>query len=99
MEGPIVTVAVVSIPGNDGKMKEIRLALGAVAPKPFRVSEAENLLLQKGLREETISEAASIAADLSDPLEDIYGPADWKREMVKVHVRRVLRMAQKHHSR
>ena len=98
MEEPIVTVAVVSVPNKDGKIKELRLALGAVAPKPFRVYDAEKLLVSKGLSEEAISEAASIAADHSDPLEDIYGPADWKREMVSVHVRRILKTVQEHHS-
>ena len=98
MEEPVVTVAAVSVPDGVGRLKELRLALGAVAPKPFRVREVEELLIDKTLNEDSLKEAASIAAKISDPLDDIYGPVDWKREMVKVHVYRVLKMIQKHYS-
>ncbi len=98
MEEPVVTVATVSIPDESGRHKESRLALGAVAPRPFRAQEAEELLDAEGLSEATIREAAELAARASDPLDDIYGPADWKREMIKVHVARVLKTIQEQYS-
>jgi carbon-monoxide dehydrogenase medium subunit len=98
MEEPTVTVAAVSVPDGVSKLKELRLALGAIASKPFRVREAEELLMNKDLNEDSMKEAASIAAKASNPMDDMHGPADWKRELVKVHVYRVLKIIQKHHS-
>jgi carbon-monoxide dehydrogenase medium subunit len=99
MEEPVVTVAAVSVPDGPGRFKALRLALGAVAPRPFRVREAEELLVSETLNEESIKEAASIAADAADPMDDMHGPADWKREIVKVNVYRTLKMIQKHSNR
>lgn len=96
MEEPVVTVAAVSVPDHDGRLRELRLALGAVAPKPTRVREVEELLTNEALNEVTMKEAASLAANASDPLDDVYGPADWKREMVRVHVFRTLETIQRH---
>ncbi len=97
MEEPTVTVAAVSVPDDLGRFRELRLALGAIASKPFRVHEAEELLTNQGLNEDSIKKAAVIAAKDSDPMGDMHGPADWKRELVKVHVYRVLKMIEQHH--
>jgi carbon-monoxide dehydrogenase medium subunit len=99
MEEPIVTVAAVSVPDGAAKLRELRLALGAVASKPFRVREVEELFTKETLNDESIKRAASIAGEVSNPIDDMHGPADWKRELVEVHVHRVLKNVQKHYSR
>jgi aerobic carbon-monoxide dehydrogenase medium subunit len=98
MEEPTVTVAAVAVPDGVGRLKEVRLALGAVASRPFRVHEAEALLISKPLSEAIMKEAASIAANASNPMDDMHGPADWKRELVKVYVYRVLKMIETEYS-
>ena len=67
-------------------MKEISLVLGAVAPIPMKMTEAENYLRGKALNEETAREAAEIALRHAIPLE----MNGYKIEMAKVMVRRFL---------
>ena len=58
----------------------------------------EELLVDKAFNEDRIKEnAASIAAKASNPIDDMHGPADWKRELVKVHVYRILKVMQQHY--
>jgi carbon-monoxide dehydrogenase medium subunit len=91
MEEPTVTVAARAVPNGDGTLKEVCLALGAVASHPFRVREAEALLVSNPFNEENIKKAATIAAKTAEPSDDMHGPADWKRELVRVYVYRVLK--------
>ena len=67
-------------------MKEISLVLGAVAPIPMKMTEAENYLRGKALNEEAAREAAEIALRHAIPLE----MNGYKIEMAKVMVRRFL---------
>jgi carbon-monoxide dehydrogenase medium subunit len=98
IEEPTVTVAATAVPNGGGTLKQLRLALGAVASHPFRVREAEALLTSKPFTEENITEAASIAAHAAEPIDDMHGPAEWKRELVKVYVYRVLKMIEAQYS-
>jgi carbon-monoxide dehydrogenase medium subunit len=91
MEEPTVTVAARAVPNEDGALTELTLALGAVASHPFRVREAEALLTHEPFTDETMKEAASLAAAAAAPIDDMHGPAEWKRELVKVYVYRVLK--------
>ena len=71
---------------EDGLVKEISLVLGAVAPIPMKMTEAENYLRGKALNEEAAREAAEIALRHAIPLE----MNGYKIEMAKVMVRRFL---------
>ena len=71
---------------EDGLVKEISLVLGAVAPIPMKMTEAENYLRGKALNEETAREAAEIALRHAIPL----AMNGYKIEMAKVMVRRFL---------
>jgi carbon-monoxide dehydrogenase medium subunit len=85
----IVGVAV-QLAMKDDFCEEIRIALGGVAPVPFRASQAEALLRQRLLSDHLIGEAAAAAADMSDPISDAHASADYRRSMVQVFVRRAL---------
>ncbi len=85
----VVTVAAV-VRLEEGRIKEARLALGAVAPTVIRAREAEEALLGRPLEEGAIAEAASLAASAARPISDIRASAEYRREMVKVLVRRAL---------
>ena len=78
---------------KDDFCEEIRIALGGVAPVPFRALEAEVLLRQRLLSDRLIQEAASAAADMCDPISDAHASADYRRKMVRVFVRRALNQA------
>ena len=72
---------------------ETRIALGAVAPTPIRVPEAEAFLKGKVLSDDVIEEASVIAAGAASPISDMRGSAEYRRELAKVLVRRTLREA------
>lgn len=77
-----------------GKVKDVKLALGAVAVTPRRANKTEALLLGKALDEELIEEAAQVASQEDcAPISDIRASADYRREMVRIHVRDALRFA------
>jgi carbon-monoxide dehydrogenase medium subunit len=70
-----------------------RIALGAVAPTPIRVPEAEAQLTGRVLTEEAIEEAAEKATEAAHPVSDIRGSAGYRKEIVKVLTRRTLKRA------
>ena len=75
----------------DGKtVARARITLGSVAPTIIRALEAERALVGGALREEGIVEAAGLAAEAAAPIDDIRGGAGYRREIVRVLVRRAL---------
>jgi carbon-monoxide dehydrogenase medium subunit len=69
--------------------RELRVAVGAVAAKPMRI-EAELLARDKPLTAELINAIADQAAKSIDAIDDLRGPADYKRRLVTVLVRRAI---------
>jgi len=74
---------------DDGICRELRLAVGAVSAKPVRIA-AEQLANGELLTAELIANIASEAASSIDPIDDVRGPADYKRHLVGVLTRRAL---------
>jgi carbon-monoxide dehydrogenase medium subunit len=74
---------------RDGVCHELRLAVGAVSAKPLRIAAAE-LATGKVLTAELIATIAADAARIIDPIDDVRGPADYKRHLVGVLTRRAL---------
>ena len=54
---------------SGGKIKQVRLAMGGVAPKPWRASEAEKVLVGKAPAEENFRAAADAEMKAAKPLE------------------------------
>jgi aerobic carbon-monoxide dehydrogenase medium subunit len=72
------------------RVADVRLALASAAPTPIRVPGAEARLRGEPLTDATIREAADAAAAEADPLSDLMGSASYRREMIRVWVRRLL---------
>jgi carbon-monoxide dehydrogenase medium subunit len=83
--GSFITLA------QDEKIKQARIALGAVAPTPLRAYEAERMLIGKAPTQKIIEHAAVQAAEEAVPISDMRGSANYRREMVKVLTRRTLK--------
>ena len=79
-----------TISPQDKKLKEARIALGAVAPTPIRAHKAEAFLIGKSVTRDIIEEAAGQAAAEAEPISDLRGSAAYRREMVKVLTWRTL---------
>lgn len=75
----------------DGEVvSRARIALGSVAPTVIRAPEAEGALVGAALSKERIAEAAGLAAEATRCIDDIRAGADYRREVVRVLVRRAL---------
>jgi len=75
------------------RCKEVAVVLAAVAPTPLRARAAEARLRGESLTEEAIAAAAEAAAEECRPIGDVRASADYRREMVRVLVRRALEQA------
>ena len=71
-----------------GACEDLRVVLTSVAETPVKVAGLEDLAFGRALTEDRIEQIAEAAAEQTDPIEDHRGSAWYKREMVKVHVRR-----------
>jgi carbon-monoxide dehydrogenase medium subunit len=75
------------------RITDCRLAVSAATERPVRVAGAEAALAGEAPTPQAFARAADAASDEVEPLGDIRGSAAYKREMVRVHVRRALTLA------
>ncbi len=68
-----------------------RIALGSVAPTIVRAPEAEAYLAGRTLSPDAIAEAARLTMSAARPIDDVRGPAAYRRDMVRVTTQRALR--------
>lgn len=66
----------------DGRLSDVRIALGAVAPKVIRVKEAENLLENNVLGHENIAEASALCSKATQPIDDLRSTANYRHQIV-----------------
>ncbi len=85
---PISTV-LHSLEGEEVVCKEVRIALGVAAPTPMRATKAENLLRGKKISDELLDEVAEAAAKEAQPRDSIRGEAWYRRDMIRVLVKRM----------
>ena len=69
--------------------KEIRIALGVAAPTPMRAKKAESLLRGKKISDELLEKVAITATEEAQPRDSIRGEAWYRRDMIKVLVKRM----------
>jgi carbon-monoxide dehydrogenase medium subunit len=75
------------------RITEARIAVSAATERPVRLAAAERAVTNKPASATTFADAADAAAAEVEPLADIRGSVAYKREMVRVHVRRALTQA------
>jgi aerobic carbon-monoxide dehydrogenase medium subunit len=61
-----------------------------VAPTNVQATEAEQALIGESPSDELFAEAAERAAQAANPRSDVRGSAEYKRQVVRVYVRRGL---------
>lgn len=91
MDCAIVNTAVLlTLNPQDNSCKNVRIALGSVAPTPIRAVEAEKMLKNQKINSDLITKAALTAQHAAKPISDVRASADYRYKMTKVVVTRAL---------
>jgi carbon-monoxide dehydrogenase medium subunit len=78
----------ITLDGNE-ICNDVRIALGSVASAPMRAKKAEEILKGEKVSDELLAEAGQIASEEASPTSDAEVSEEYKRELVKVLVKRV----------
>jgi len=78
---------------ESGNIGEAGIGLCNAGPTSIKAIDAEEFLAGKPVAPDNINEAARLAMEASDPVDDDRGPVDYKRAMVRELTRRALRRA------
>jgi len=96
---PAMEIAVASVGValalDDGAITRARVAYGSVAPVPLRGSGAEAALVGQPLIESVIAKAEDAARAEVSPITDVRASEGYRRDMVGVMLRRMLRRAER----
>ena len=76
-----------------GTCEQVGIGLTNVGLTPIKATQAENALKGKRPDDATIAQAAKLAAEASQPAEDLRGSVEYKRDLVRVLTTRALRRA------
>jgi CO/xanthine dehydrogenase FAD-binding subunit len=87
--GSVITIAA-HLPMSGGRIVGARIALGSMAPTQIRAIGAERALEGRPLEASTIAAAAAAVAEGASPANNALGSTWYRREIVGVHLRRLL---------
>jgi carbon-monoxide dehydrogenase medium subunit len=71
---------------EDDVIKDVKIALGSVAPRPIRAIRCEAALIGRRVDEKVLREVASLVVNEISPIDDVRGTAWYRREVSKVLV-------------
>jgi CO/xanthine dehydrogenase FAD-binding subunit len=74
----------------DGRLSDVRVAMGSVAPTPLRARHVEAALEGKPLDAATIAAAVAVTAEDAKPIDDVRASAWYRGHLVRVFVEEVL---------
>ena len=83
----------ITLKANNGTCDDIRIGLNSVASTIVHAKKAEEVLRGKTITDAALQEMGEVASTECDPTDDNRGSAEYKREMVKVLVRRAAKEA------
>jgi aerobic carbon-monoxide dehydrogenase medium subunit len=78
----------ITLDAKNGVCEDVRMGLNSVASTIVRPKRAEQVLRGQPINDARLREMGEIAATEVDPMDDNRGSAEYKREMVKVLIRR-----------
>ena len=93
MDIAIVGVAAQVTLDGHGRVADLRVALGAVGPTPFRAKGAEARGIGQLPDADTINDVAQVASTEARPISDQRGTAEYRRRLVEVLTRRTVTAA------
>jgi CO/xanthine dehydrogenase FAD-binding subunit len=89
-KGVSVLAIAASLPVAAGRLRGVRIAYGGMGPRALRAASVERVLEGQTLDATTIEAAARAAADGFDPPTDALASSWYRREVIGVHLRRLL---------
>jgi carbon-monoxide dehydrogenase medium subunit len=89
----VIGVAAQVVLDEQDNVVEAGIGLCNAASVSLKATAAEAFLVGKPVAPDNVNEAARLAMEASDPIEDDRGPVDYKRAMVRELTRRALRRA------
>jgi 4-hydroxybenzoyl-CoA reductase subunit beta len=92
---PVLGVAAWISLDNAGTVRDARLVLGAVAPSPVQVKEAEQALIGQPFDAEHIHAAAEACYVKARPLDNTDFVMNWRKQMAREYTLRALQELQK----
>jgi carbon-monoxide dehydrogenase medium subunit len=91
---PVVNVSVaLSVDPATGRCGNMRIAMGAVGPVPILATGAMQLLEGEIPDGRLLAEAARLASEQADPVDDLRGSVWYKRRIIKVLVEKAVKCA------
>lgn len=91
-QGIVAVAASVTLNG-DSTCKEARIALGNAGSTAMRAKQAEQLLVGMKLDDDLFEQAGRTASENSDPVADIHASEEYRRHLVKVMTKKMLKRA------
>lgn len=88
-----VAVGVHLVLGSDDRIAQAGIGMCAVGPNSLKATAAEAALVGQEPSAAVFAEAGRLAAQASEPKNDVRGSADYKRDVVRVYVQRGLQTA------
>ena len=85
-----VAGAGVNVTLEKGVFRSVRVALASVAPTPLYVAAIGEALAGQAVNDETITKAAEMAKEAAKPIDDMRGPADYRKHLCAVLTKRAL---------
>jgi len=90
---PVLGVAAAVKTAQDGSVEDARIALGAVASRPFLVEKAGEFLKGKRLTDEVIAEASALVASRAKPMDNTDLDLYWRKDVASAFAGYALREA------
>ncbi len=90
---PLAAVAALLDMDGDKVCRKAKIVLGAVAPAPVVVSDAERILKGKQVTDDLLDEAAEEAFKKAHPVANLSIDASYRRKMIRVLLKRAVRQS------
>lgn len=86
----LINISVLCKETSDGKIQDLRIALGSIAPTVIRVNKAEEYAKGKSWKELDLVRLCALATEKTSPITDLRSPADYRKQMVAVLMLRAI---------
>jgi len=86
----LVSAAVsITLSSKGDTCSDARIVLGAAAPVPMRAVRAEKVLIGREIKDNLLQEAGKVASEEARPISDMHASEEYRREVIRVLVKRV----------